>query len=261
MFTPTAADLAPGDRKSAALELATFEIRRVRSAGDPDFAEAYDHLWGEFGAKHQMEERGAIERRLAASPAMLYEMVLVKKQGRFAAVRDHTAITFAGETVVHLSHNLVAPEFRRTGLAGWMRAFPIATARELAADAAITLVAELEYADAGEMGSIWRLRAYERGGFRKIDPSTVRYHQPDLRSLEEIDRTGGARPLPMQLCARLVGQEDAESISGGRVRQIVEALYTVYGAGLRAADMAHPALSLAEYPPDDATIALLPLSA
>jgi len=64
----------------------------------------------------------------------------------------------------------------------------------------------------------------------------------------------------MQLCVRLVGREDARTIPGQRVRQIVEALYTIYRADFRAADMMHPALSLADYPTDDAEIALLPLS-
>jgi hypothetical protein len=158
---PTPADLAPGDAKSAGLDLLGFEVFHIRSHTDPRFDAAYQPLWAEFGLKNEMERRETLAARFALAPRMLYEMVLVQKEGRFAAVRDHTAIPAEDEVVVHLSHNLVAPEFRRTGLSGWMRAFPVATARDLRPGARITLVAEMEYDDGSDPGRTIRLRAYE----------------------------------------------------------------------------------------------------
>ena len=254
---PLASDLALGDAKSAALDLSTFEIHRIRALDDPHFEEAYAPLWKEFGWKNEMERRETLALRFACAPAMRYEIVLVKKDGVFAAVRDHTVIDADGETVVHLSHNLIAPDFRRGGLAGWMRALPITTAREFAPGTPITLVAELEYDDADDEARAIRLRAYEKGGFRKVDPRAVHFHQPDFRTPAEIDAGGGAQPVPFQLCLRRVGGEDAESITGAHLRRIVAALYRIYGPQFRPQDMAHPALDLAAYPADDALIAML----
>ena len=45
------------------------------------------------------------------------------------------------------------------------------------------------------------------------------------------------------------------------MRRIVRALYVMYGAQFRPKDMAHPALSLATYPPDNTEVALLPPTA
>ena len=254
---PLATDLAPGDAKSATLDLSAFEIHRIRALDDPHFEQAYAPLWAEFGWKNEMERRETLALRFAGAPAMRYELVLVKKDGVFAAVRDHTVIAAEGETVVHLSHNLVAPDFRRGGLAGWLRALPIAMAREFAPDMPITLVAEMEYDDAADDARAIRLRAYEKGGFRKVDPRVVHFHQPDFRTPAEIDARGGARPLPFQLCIRRVGEEGAESITGAHLRRIVAALYRIYGPQFRPEDMAHPALDLAPYPADDAVIGML----
>ena len=258
---PLVSDLAPGDAKSAALDLSAFEIHRIRALDDPHFEEAYAPLWAEFGSKNEMERRETLGRRFGLAPAMRYELILVKKDGVFAAVRDHTVIPADGETVLHLSHNLVAPDFRRSGLAGWMRALPIATAREVAPAAPITLVAEMEYDDPADEKRAIRLHAYERGGFRKIDPRVLHFHQPDFRAPAEIDVSGRAQPVPFQLCLRRVGDEGAATITGAQVRRIVAALYRMYGAQFRAQDMAHPALDLAGYPADDAIIALLPPTA
>jgi GNAT superfamily N-acetyltransferase len=255
--------LAPGDQKSASLDPAQFQWSRIRSATDPLFETTYAALWAEFGAANEMETRDIIAARFRQDPSMRYEMVLARKDGAIAAIRDQTAIWFEGEVIVHLS---VAPEWRRSGIAGWMRAVSLLTAREVAAghgqpDAAITLVGEMEYDDGSDPRRAVRLTAYERAGFLKIDPASVRYMQPDFRPPEEIDASGGAKPLPFQLIIRQVGRESARSIAGAKVRRIVRALHAMYGAQFRPQDMAHPALSLAAYPPDHAEIALVPPTA
>ena len=253
----TPRDLAPGDMKSAALDLSQFQITHIRSVDDPLFEAAYAPLWEEFGAKNEMERRETLARRFALAPEMLYEVVLVQKDGVFAAVRDHTAIAAGAEVVVHLSHNLVAPEFRRSGLAGWMRALPIAAAREFRPGAPVALVAEMEYDSPEDPQRAIRLRAYEKAGFQKVDPRMVRYHQPDFREPAQIDAGGGPRPVPFQLLLRQPGCEHETAISGARVRGIVAALYDIYGRQFRPQDMRHPALDLGGYPAPDATLALL----
>jgi len=257
---PTTADLCPGDARSADLDLAAFDVRRIRAADDPYFERAYGYLWDEFGARHEMERVETLEARFRLAPEMIYEMVLVEKEGVFAAARDHTVIPCEGATVVHLSHNLVAPDFRRSGLAGWMRAFPVLSARECRPGAPITLAAEMEYDDGRDSQRAVRLRAYERAGFLKVDPSRVDYHQPDFRSPEEIDGAGGPRPVRFQLLLRRVGREGDSTISGRRLKEIVAALYRMYGAQFRPRDMAHPKLDVSKYPGDEERIALVPPS-
>jgi hypothetical protein len=240
-----------------------------------------------------MESRQALKRRFELAPRILYEMIYVRRKGEvipardharmipltgpgddFVAVRDHTVILDreGRGAVVHLSHNLIAPAARRTGLAGWMRALPIATARECLAahgdsnggknglppGARITLVAEMEHHTPGRDDELARLLAYEKAGFRKIDPARLAYHQPDFRSPAEIDAAGGPHPLPFQLILRRVGREHERVISGEEARRLARALYEIYGFHFRASDMAHPLLSLEGYPADDATIALVP---
>ena len=259
-------DLAPGDSKSAALDLAQFDVARIRSTKDPLFEVAYARLWDEFGTKNEMELRDALDLRFRLAPRILYEMLLVQRDGEFVAVRDHTAILTGREVhaVVHLSHNLVAPATRRTGLTGWLRALPIATARECLAQhgaapgSRVTLLAEMEYPQPDDPARMIRLQAYERAGFRKIDSGIVHYHQPDFRAPETIDATGGPRPLPFQLILRRVGREHERVITGEETRTLVRALYDIYRPQFRVPDMAHPLLSLDRYPPDRTLIPLLP---
>jgi GNAT superfamily N-acetyltransferase len=258
--------LAPGDHKSASLDPAQFQWTRIRSIADPLFEAAYTALWNEFGAAHEMETREVLSARFRQGPSMRYEMVLAQRDGVIAAIRDQTAIWFEGEVIVHLSHLLVAPGWRRSGLAGWMRTVSILTARDIASehgqpDATITLVGEMEYDDGTDPRRTVRLTAYERAGFLKIDPASIRYFQPDFRPPTAIDASGGPRPLPFQLILRQVSREHERAISGAKVRRLVRALYAMYGAQFRPQDMSHPALSLAGYPADDARIPLVPPTA
>jgi len=262
----TTRDLAPGDLKSTTLDLAQYDLASIRATNDPLFEPAYARLWEEFGPKDEMESRAVLDRRFHLGPRFFYEMALVRTAGVFAAVRDHTA-ALAGDgshVVVHLSHNLVSPLARRTGLAGWMRALPIAAARQcLAANAAppgapITLLAEMEFPRPDDPPRLIRLQAYERAGFRKIDPQCVPYFQPDFRTPAVIDATGGPRPLAFQLLVRRVHREHERVIFGAEARQLVETLYDIYRPQFRPADLAHPLLSLDSYPPDNVMIPLVP---
>lgn len=268
------ADLAPGDAKSLELERRELDVARVVSSNDPLFDQAYERLWNEFGALQEMESREVIKQRLDWQPAtavgdcwLRYDLILVRQKGRFVAVRDHTAVVTsksgAPRAVVHLSHVLIELAWRRTGLAGWLRAWPIQTARAclsaatFPATSPITLVAEMEHPDPQMPNRLARLAAYEKAGFKKVAPSAVNYFQPDFRPPAEIDTSGGPRPLPFGLILRRVGQEEEQVIRGVELRQIVESLYRMYGAGFREQDMAVVWRSLRDYPADEVEIPLV----
>lgn len=264
-------DLAPGDRKSLDHDWSGVDLHRIQSADDPLFDSAFGALWAEFGRLGEVEQANVLAERLRWDGrsihhgcALRYRLMLVTSQGRFAAVRDHTAIVQPGRrgACVHLSHNLVAPDWRRTGLAGWLRALPIQTARRCLeaqgrpADEPITLVGEMEHPDPAHPASMVRLTAYEKAGFRKVDPAAVPYLQPDFHSPEEIDFSG-VQPIPMTLIVRRVGREHEETISGSEARALAEALYRMYATGFREKDMAPLFASVESYPATDARVRLL----
>ena len=250
-----AEDLAPGDRDVAARDQAGIRVRRVVSIADPDFAEAYERLFSEFGPRGEMETRAVIADRLAWDPArpvgraaLAYELLVLRRGGAVAALRDHTAVVrldakgqpVDGPLVVHLSHAFVDPAHRGTGLAAWLRALPLQTARRCAAAAAcgpgtpIVLVAEMEAPDPAEPNRMPRLRSYERAGFQKIDPAAAPYAQPDFRA-PEILAGATPRPGPLELVLRRVGREHASAMPAAELAAVVEAIYAVYGVHVPAA--------------------------
>ncbi|HEV7302333.1 MAG TPA: hypothetical protein VGN72_23545 [Tepidisphaeraceae bacterium] len=268
------ADLAPGERRARTFDPRTLDVRRISRAGDPLLATGYDALWTQFGQLGEMETRAVIEKRLARNPVPMqggiqtcYEMILAREaEGRFVGVRDHTAILSPSPAppmfVVHLSHVLIAPAHRGSGLAGWMRTWPLATAAECAAAAGIStpvptiLVAEMEHPDPIDPAKMSRLIAYEKAGFRKIDPAAIDYHQPDFRDAAAID-ADVVRPLPMSLVVRRVGHEADDTIVAATVRRIITSLYRMYDADFRPQDMAAVYDQLATLPSDDVPIALV----
>jgi GNAT superfamily N-acetyltransferase len=267
------ADLASGDAKSAPLDWREFDVARVPSADAPLFSLAYERLLAEFGP-HELETREVIARRLSWFPAvhledawLRYELLLVRRGEQFVAARDHTVIVRAGKdgprAIVHLSHVLVDPSRRRTGLAGWLRAWPIQSARAALVAAGfsggspITLAAEMEHPDPQFPARWIRLQAYEKAGFLKADPAAVPYLQPDFRPPAEIDASGQVRPLPFALVLRRVGREQERTWSGAELRDVVEGLYGIYGATFRPSDM-DVVRRLSQYPAADAQVALVP---
>jgi len=266
-------DLAPGDAKSASADMSRIEFRRIESPDDPFFEMAFGALWTEFGESGELEPADVLAARMRRDPsvmrggqAMHYEMVLLTCGGEFAAVTDQTAFVSDDrpDALVHISHNLVAPAWRRTGLAGWLRALPVATARRLLAlhghpaASPITLVGEVEPIDHAQSGNVGRLRAYEKAGFLMIDPARVNYLQPDFRSPAEIDATGGPTPVPLCLVLRHVGVSGMGGyISGAETLRIVRALYSLFALDFRPQDMRCVFESLSNYPAPDARIALV----
>ena len=207
--------LAPGDGKSAALDPAQFAWSQIRTPDDPLFETAYAALWQEFGAAHEMETRDVLAARLRETDPLRYEILLVHAGTQVAAVRDHTAIACDGEIIVHLSHLLVAPDWRRSGLAGWMRAAPFLTARELAAahgtpGCDVTLVGEMEYVDGSNPRRALRLRERDirhlrnQGGDEREFPhrhDVLANRRGEIRMMECGEH--GSRSVGLQTCACL----------------------------------------------------------
>ncbi len=277
-------DLAPGDLRARRLDVSGLVLRAVSSVNDPAFAPAYRFLAETFGPAGALERVAVLARRFAWPTqtqadgwTLQYELLSIGDDaGNIAAVRDHSAAVFPPEdgaqqaawVIVHLSHVLVAERWRRSGLGGWLRALPLQLARdclrsagEKADTAAMTLVAEMEEAPAGAGERSASLLAYEKAGFRKLDPAQVSYFQPDFRSPPEIDRGGGPRPLPFSLVLRQVGREDENEVSGTQVRALARAFYRIYQDGCRARDLA-PLLAqvAADYPAPGERVRLVPPS-
>lgn len=267
------AHLAPGDGKSLEADWLGLELHQIRDNSDPFFEMAFGALWNEFGAKGEMEQREVIADRLKwdlfetrRGAFLRYALVLVTHRGEFVAVRDHTVILLEDRpgAVVHMSHNLVAEKWRRSGIAGWMRAIPVSTALECLAalkhplGSPITLVGEMEHLDPSKPDTKVRLTAYEKAGFKMVDPKRVSYLQPDFRHPRDIDLSRGPVPVPLCLMLRRVGREEETSVSSAEVLQVVHALYRMYGVGFRESDMKVVEDSLATYPAPDEAIDLLP---
>lgn len=268
-----ASDLAPGDAKSCDFDLDRIQIHWVEDSQDPWFEKGYAVLWEEFGARHEMEQKHTLQKRLQRRVSevfhgysFFYTMIVITAEERIVAVRDHTVILLHDPisplALVHLSHVWVHTDWRRSGLTGWMRALPIQTAREsiklsqLPSHTPITLLAEMEHYQ-GKQEQWIRLKAYEKAGYRKIDPQLISYLQPDFRTPEIIDKSGGPQPLPMALMLRQVGRETEQSINTAEIKKIIYALYHLYGLEFRLSDMAVVYESLAAYPSDEIMVPLI----
>ena len=268
--------LAPGDARSLEGDWADMELHRITSPEDPFFSQAFGALSAEFGDAGEMEQDSVIARRMQWLPeqmingaSMQYALQLVTRRGEFVAVRDHTVIILESEpgAVVHLSHNLVAPDWRRSGIAGWMRALPVATAMDsiqtlrLPSASPVTLVGEMEHFDPTRSATLVRLTAYEKAGFKMVDPELVSYLQPDFRDPAEIDISSGPQPLPLTLMLRRMGHEAEGFVSGAEILHNVKALYKMYASEFRSADMYQVYESLKNYPAAGARIPLKPPTA
>ena len=272
-----ASDLAPGDQRSAGADLGGVVFHLVESAQDPFFEIGFQRLTELFGPRGEMESRAVLEHRFGwnraepvpGQPLFHYAMILaLDPQNRAAAVRDYTAIVHAppepAAATVHLSHLWIHPDYRRTGLAGWMRAFPVETARTLLArarhaiHAPITLVGEMEFPDGQDEARNIRLLAYEKAGYRKVDPKVIPYLQPDFRDPVVIDASGGPQPIPMTPIIRRVGHENETTAPASEIRTLIRDLYAMYADTFRPSDMAPVLKQWRAYPTGSTPIPLLP---
>jgi GNAT superfamily N-acetyltransferase len=262
--------LCPGDEKSLEGDWSAFDLQRINSAEHPWFDRAYDTLWQEFGKENEMETREVILQRIqrldgqnSCGWKLSYELLAVTKGETLVAVRDHTVIvpeeSTAVASVVHLSHNLVMPNFRRCGIAGWMRSLPVAAARERVGrqGGKIFLACEMEHYTEKDPACLIRLRSYEKAGFRKVDPAVVHYLQPDFRTPEAIEADKN-RPVPLVLILRTANEPALDVIRGDELRLIVKALYAMYGCEIESRVLAPCLQSIAMYPVEECQIRLVP---
>ncbi|WP_437506673.1 hypothetical protein [Sorangium sp. So ce1099] len=240
-------DVCPGEGpEKVARALAQFSVDEVQ--GDAAFDEGYRALEAFFGPKGEIERREVLAAWLAgehtdpgAPISATYHMLLARSvddDGHLAGARDCfvTLDRAARRCVVLLSHALVLPDFRRTGLGALLRAAPVALARRAlreaglgegrspgqasagggkveasAAAAEILLAAEMEAVDPDDRDTAVRLFAYGRAGFAAIPPAVLPYAQPDFRDTAAL----GVTPVPVPLVAvvRQVGAEERADIS------------------------------------------------
>jgi GNAT superfamily N-acetyltransferase len=274
-------DLAPGDLDVAARDWSELSVHRVTKPSDPDFDVAYERLSREFGAGGGIETRRVIEQRLAWDPehplghsAFAYELLVLRRGGSLAALRDHSAVVRLdakqqprhGPVVVHLSHALVLPAERGSGLAAWLRALPLQAARRAATAAgmppgfAIVLAAEMEPRDPAAPGRMARLRSYERAGFQLVDPEEAPYAQPDFRPPDVLARSA-PQAIPFGLVLRRVGREGERSMPAAELAAVVDAVYAVYGVHVPAAALDPLRAAAAQWTARRPTFRLLPPTA
>ncbi len=272
-----ASDLAPGDQRSAGADLGGIVFHLVESTQDPFFQIGFDKLTEIFGPRGEMETRSVLEHRFRwntapsrpSRPLFHYSMILaLNPQGGVSAARDYTAIVHApperASATVHLSHLWIHPDSRRTGLAGWMRAFPVETARTLLArarhsiHAPITLAGEMEFPDGKDEARNIRLLAYEKAGYLKVDPRVIPFLQPDFREPSAIDASGGPQPIPMTPIIRRVGHESETSAPASEIRTLIRDLYAMYADTFRPSDMAPLFEKCKSYPDGPTPVPLIP---
>ena len=231
------------EKVAAALDACVFE-----DVADPAaFDAGYRLLDAQFGPMGEIERRDVLDRWFAAgtlSPPdarfeARYHMLLARdRDGRVAGVRDcFTSVDRRSPHVaVLLSHSLVLPPWRRSGVAAVLRAAPAVYARRDAAalgypQADVTLLAEMEPVDPRDRDTIVRLLAYGRAGFRVVPPTLVPYAQPDFR---DVDALGvRAVPIPMMLVVRQLG-DDGSAMSRERLFATLDGLRAVHAPAIAA---------------------------
>lgn len=214
------------DRDKIASAVERFTWRRAETPDE--FALGYDALFREFEQTADILPRAILERWFAARSLSSvndaiqceYAMVLAyeRASGAFAGVRDCfvTVDRATRRAVVLLTHTLVLPQFRRSGVAAILRSVPVVLAH--GADE-VLLAGDMDMAVPQPKGTVLRLLAYGHAGFRVIPPTLLPYAQPDLRDL-----SAGLEPEPLPfLClVRQVGEEDRRAIPRARARAFVE---------------------------------------
>jgi len=234
-------------------------VHLIRHRDDPLLIRGYETLNNYFGGRNEMETLAVITARLQwdaseniSGYSFHYEMVVIidEDQGKIACVGDysvvlsHQAILNGGAAIVHLSHIWVDPEQRGAGIVEqYMNVLTINAARQslakakLPEDAPITLAAEMEPYEAGNMERILRLRRFFRAGLLMVDPMAITYLQPDFRTATEVDASGGAVGVPLVLMLRRVGKETERTMPADELHNLILGLYAMYAQTMRPQDM------------------------
>lgn len=219
----TATDLAPLERTPRNDEaLARFQILRLTGPG-PLFDTAYQHLWDEFGGRGEIEPHDVLLRdmmgaEIASQGKLSYRMVVFfdgdPAEGRIAAIRDVFISLFPERNFAYvlLSHSLVLPAWRRSGIGSLIRAVPAVLGQEAMiaagmdpAQCDLALMAEMDPIDPNSDPTVVRLLAYTGSGFRVVPAQRLPYVQPDFSGWKAAGRD--PKPIPLSMVVRWVGHE------------------------------------------------------
>lgn len=212
--------------RAAARAFSWREAADGDQAGGEEFWRAYRALDEEFGARGELEIPDDLlwemyERRPNDRWDIRYHLLnFYEGHGPgapLAAVRDcyTMAQPRAGIVVVFLSHAIVLPPYRRTGLGPLIRTLPARLGQEAAAGlgmagAEILLLAEMDPIDPASDPTLIRMKAYGGSGFSFLPPRWLPYAQPDFSGWREAGRDPA--PVPLVLVTRWLGHEGAASI-------------------------------------------------
>jgi GNAT superfamily N-acetyltransferase len=221
-----------GDDRSKAADAAT-RFRLEPATDRAQFEEGFALLHLQFGPLGEMEreevlsawfDRGSLSPPDARVPARYHMLLARDEHGTIAGVRDLwvTPDRARNRVLVVLSHSLVLPPYRRSGVASLLRAVPVALARAALPGAAIMICAEMDMVRPDDRDAIVRLVAYGRAGFRAIPPEVIGYAQPPFG-----EWTDDARPIPMIAIVRVVGSETSPTIPLQLARAFVEHYHAV----------------------------------
>lgn len=244
-------DLAPGDVVPHPDLPDDIELCRIESAEDPLFAQAYRMLEAEFSPSNEIESRDVLGDRLGWRAdhmdgngfAMAYELLALRIAGEIAAVRDHSVIISHTSATVHMSHVLVAPNWRRRGLATILRTLPVNFARRSTEMAGIlnpelTLFCEMDPATPDSHSSKVRRASYEKAGFLSVSTGHG-YLQPDFRVAAVIESDPhGPKPVALDLLFRRIGHEHEREVSAAELMVHIERIYGMYQRHIAPAHMA-----------------------
>jgi hypothetical protein len=225
LLAATVASAYGDDRPKAATAARRFVLQPVTERAQ--FEEGFALLDLQFGSLGEMEredvltawfDRGSLSPPDARIPARYHMLLARDEHGTIAGVRDLwvTVDRAANRVLAVLSHSLVLPPFRRSGLASLLRAVPVALAQAALPGAETMVCAEMDMVRPHDRASLVRLMAYGRAGFQAIPPEVIGYAQPSFGPW-----TDDATPLPMLAIVRPVGSEDEPTMSFELVRAFV----------------------------------------
>jgi|GEM_PF-97225 len=233
-------DIFPGENpEKVGAALARFELEEVRT--DEAFEFGYRALDAQFGPINEIERRDVLQewfQNKSLTPAeqrvrAFYHMSLVWEGRTLAAVRDDFGVVDrqTGHLVAFLSHSLVLPAYRRSGVAALLRALPAVHARNDAValgvePTEVSLLAEMDMFEPQRHESLVRLYSYGKAGFRVVPPWHVPYAQPDFRDVLTLGIE--VQPVPMMLLVRQVGEESRTTIEPRRARTLLDALAAIH---------------------------------
>lgn len=272
----------------------TVAAHLVHSIDDPEFESAYRALDAYFGSRNEMETREVLAQRFQWDPAQVdgdfalyYEMAVYKTAqdnitlvGDYSVILSHTAIAAGQPAVVHLSH-ILAPDNMLPRSTGETRHKSHAKTRMYDVTVAATrkalrlagLPESTPIVLAGEMEPIFdpdqvlteeqtkerrtRVALFLHAGLSLVDPNAIHYFQPDFRTPELIDASGGCELVKLYLMLRRMEREAENTMPAAEVRHVANCLYHMYSHGIRPQDMEPAYRSLDNYPPDDQVVKLL----